>query len=69
MYFKNHPLLLGILLCLTAFFSRAELVTIDKIAASVNDEIITWSDIDKAIRFYPYFKKKDQNEHTFYLNV
>ncbi|HLP61833.1 MAG TPA: hypothetical protein VK186_23530 [Candidatus Deferrimicrobium sp.] len=66
---KNQLLLFGIFLCLTVFSSRAELVTIDKIAASVNDEIITWSDIDKAIQFYPYFKKKDQNEHTFYLNV
>lgn len=69
MCFKNHLLLLGIFLCLTAFSSHAEWVTIDKIAAAVNDEIITWSDIDKATRFYPYFKKKGQDEHTFYLNV
>lgn len=68
---KNRRLFFCVFLWLSAFILilQAELITIDKIAASVNEEIITWSDIDKAIRFYPYFRKKDQTDRAFYLNV
>ncbi|MCU0289037.1 MAG: hypothetical protein MUF15_21915 [Acidobacteria bacterium] len=66
---KNGLSLLAIFLSLSVFFLGAEVILIDKIAASVNDEIITWSDIHKAIQFYPYFKKKDQDNQAFYLKV
>jgi len=66
---NKRPLFFCVFLWLFAFFLRAELVIIDQIAASVNDEIITRSDMDKAIRFYPYFRKKGESDRTFYLNV
>jgi hypothetical protein len=44
-------------------------ILIDRIAAVVNDEIITLTDIDKAIRFYPGFRKKQESEKQFYLRV
>jgi hypothetical protein len=44
-------------------------IAVDRIAAVVNDEIITQSDIDKAIRFYPVFRKKDESDRAFYISV
>ena len=70
MYFKK--------MCVCAFcaFSwlfppllQAEVIAIDRIAAVVNDEIITQSDIDKAIQFYPVFRKKDEPDRAFYISV
>ncbi len=48
---------------------RAEVIAVDRIAAVVNDEIITQSDIDKAIQFYPVFRKKDESDRAFYISV
>ena len=48
---------------------QAEVIAVDRIAAVVNDEIITRSDIDKAIRFYPVFRKKDEPDRAFYISV
>jgi hypothetical protein len=44
-------------------------ILIDKIVAVVNDEIITMIDIDKAIQFYPAFRKARESEETFYIRV
>lgn len=44
-------------------------ILIDRIAAVVNDEIITLTDIDKAVQFYPGFKKKQESEEEFYARV
>jgi hypothetical protein len=44
-------------------------ILIDKIAAVVNDEIITFTDIDKAIQFFPGFRKAQETEEQFYLRV
>jgi len=44
-------------------------VLIDKIAAAVNEEIITLTDIDKAIQFFPLARKKDEPEEVFYARV
>lgn len=41
-------------------------IVIDKIVAVVNDEIITMTDIEKAIRFYPAFRKTQESEEAFY---
>ncbi len=43
----------------------AEPLLVDKIVAMVNDEIITLSDIQKAIELYPVFRKKDESEAAF----
>ena len=48
---------------------RAELVLIDQIAAVVNDEIITLSDIQKAIMLYPLFRDKNESERDFQKRV
>lgn len=47
----------------------AEPVLIDQIAAVVNDEIITLSDIQKAIKLYPVFRDKNENEIDFQKRV
>jgi hypothetical protein len=44
-------------------------ILIDKIVAVVNEEIITMTDIDKAIHFYPAFRKAQESEETFYIRV
>lgn len=44
-------------------------ILIDRIAAVVNDEIITLTDIDKAVQFYPGFRKKKESEEEFYARV
>jgi hypothetical protein len=44
-------------------------ILIDRIAAVVNDEIITLTDIDKAVQFYPGFRKKRESEEEFYAGV
>jgi hypothetical protein len=44
----------------------ADLILVDKIAAVVNEEIITYTDIDKYIQFFPIFKKTSETETEFY---
>ena len=44
-------------------------ILIDKIAAVVNEEIITMIDLDKAIQFYPAFRKPGESEKNFYTRV
>lgn len=55
--------------CLFLNFLRAEVVSIDKIAAVINQEIITQTDIDKAIQFFPVFKKQGQSDRDFSLDI
>lgn len=44
-------------------------IIIDKIAAVVNNEIITMTDIDKSIYLFPVFKKKEESPKTFYNRI
>lgn len=44
-------------------------IIIDKIAAVVNNEIITITDIDKSIYLFPVFKKKEESSKTFYNRI
>lgn len=44
-------------------------ILIDKIAAVVDDRLITLTDIDKAIQFYAGFRKKQESESDFYSRV
>ena len=48
---------------------HAEIVSIDKVAAVVNQEVITQTDIDKAIQFFPVFRKQGQSDRDFYLGI
>lgn len=47
----------------------AESLLIDKIVAVVNDEIITLSDCQKAILFYPVFRDKGESEYSFHQRI
>lgn len=49
--------------------SAAGEILIDRIAAVVNDQLITLTDIDKAIQFYAGFRKKQESESDFYNRV
>jgi hypothetical protein len=44
-------------------------ILVDKIAAIVNDEIITIHDIERAIAFYPVLRQKNETEENFYFRV
>jgi parvulin-like peptidyl-prolyl isomerase len=44
-------------------------IMVDKIAAVVNDEIITIHDIERAIVFYPVLRQKNETEENFYFRV
>jgi hypothetical protein len=44
-------------------------IMVDKIAAIVNDEIITIHDIERAIVFFPVLREKNETEENFYFRV
>ncbi len=44
-------------------------ILVDKIAAIVNDEIITIHDIERAIVFFPMLRQKSESEESFYFRV
>jgi hypothetical protein len=44
-------------------------IMVDKIAAIVNDEIITIHDIERAIVFFPMLRQKSETEDNFYFRV
>jgi parvulin-like peptidyl-prolyl isomerase len=44
-------------------------ILVDKIAAIVNDEIITIHDIERAIAFYPTLRQKNETEENIYFRV
>lgn len=44
-------------------------ISVDKIVAVVNEEIITQMDIDRAIQFYPLLRKKGDSDQDFYDRV
>ena len=44
-------------------------ILVDKIAAVVNEEIITIHDIERAIAFYPVLRQKNESEENFYFRV
>ncbi|MBN2399232.1 MAG: hypothetical protein JXI33_02710 [Candidatus Aminicenantes bacterium] len=48
---------------------QASPIMVDKIAAIVNDEIITIHDIERAIVFFPILRKKSEDEESFYFRV
>ena len=44
-------------------------ILVDKIAATVNGEIITIHDIERAITFLPVLRRDDESEESFYFRV
>ncbi len=68
MYFKLRISILAALLGLAASLP-GRILTVDRIAAIVNNEIITLSDIDRAVLIYPLFRSADENERDLYLRV
>lgn len=48
---------------------QAGAILIDKITAVVNDEIITLTDINKAVQFFPYVRAKNEKEEAFNIRV
>ncbi len=64
MYFKILKPLIPFLILF-----QANTILIDKIAAVVDKEIITMTDIDKAIQFYPLFRTGGESEESFFLHV
>jgi len=44
-------------------------ILVDKIAAVVNEEIITIRDIERAIAFYPLLRQKNETEEAFYFRA
>jgi hypothetical protein len=76
MYSKQSIILLILFIPVQLFFimgmGRSEPVNsilVDKIAASVDDEIITFADIEKAIRFYSIIMKNNETEKEFQNRV
>jgi hypothetical protein len=48
---------------------QADTILIDKIAAVVDEEIITLTDIDKAIQFFPLSQAGSKTDEAFYIRV
>jgi hypothetical protein len=44
-------------------------ILVDKIAATVNGEIITIHDIERAITFFPVLRRNNEPEESFYFRV
>lgn len=49
--------------------AQSQMINIDSIAAVVNDEIITLTDIDKSILLYPSFRLSRQSEQAYYRDI
>lgn len=73
MYFKRIPIgvVIFFIVCQAALFMHPDrdMILIDKIAAVVDDEIITLTDVDKSIRFFPILRKKEESEQDFYAGA
>lgn len=50
-------------------FVQPQMINVDSIAAVVNDEIITLTDIDKSILLYPTFRLNRQSEQSYYHDI
>lgn len=57
------------LIILTLLLFPGSTVMLDRVAAVVNDEIITYTDIDKAISFFPFFRTGGESEEAYYVRV
>lgn len=57
------------LIILTILLFPGSTVMLDRIAAVVNDEVITYTDIDKAISFFPFFRTGGESEEAYYARI
>lgn len=73
MYFKKLFFLLILLPVLvmakTTSVTEIDTIMLDKLAATVNEEIITYSDIEKAIRIFSIPQPENQSNTDFYKQV
>jgi len=44
-------------------------ILVDKIAATVNEEVITIYDIERAIAFFPILRQNNESEENFYFRI
>ncbi len=44
-------------------------ILVDRIAATVNEEIITVHDIERAIAFFPVLRQNNETEEDFYSRI
>lgn len=56
------------LLCLFILLQPGPIL-VDKIAATVNEEIITIHDIERAIAFFPILRQNNETEENFYSRI
>jgi hypothetical protein len=56
------------LLCLFILLQPGPIL-VDKIAATVNEEIITIHDIERAIAFFPMLRQNNESEENFYFRI
>ncbi|MCJ7524499.1 MAG: hypothetical protein MUP71_04645 [Candidatus Aminicenantes bacterium] len=56
------------LLCLFILLQPGPIL-VDKIAATVNEEIITIHDIERAIAFFPMLRQNKESEENFYFRI
>ena len=61
--------MLGKTFILLVMLLQPRSILVDKIAAIVNDEIITIHDIERAIALYPLLREKSEDEESFYFRV
>ncbi len=73
MYFKKlffFFILLPVLVTAkTTSVIETDTIMLDKLAATVNEEIITYSDIEKAIRIFSIPQAENQSDNDFYKQV
>ncbi len=66
MYFKKIIL---IFLLLSFCILHSSEILIDRIVAIINDEIITMSDLDLAVKLYPIFRNPNEDEKEYYNRI
>lgn len=62
-------MLTNLLLLSTLLAPATDWVLQDRVAAFVNDRIITMTEVDLAIQIYPVFRRNDESEGEFYTRV
>ena len=69
MYSKSICMILILGILFPAIPLSGRIQNLDRVVAVINEEIITLSDIDKAILIYPVFRAPDESDRNLYLRV
>ncbi len=62
-------MIIVLLLVISPLFLFPDIIMIDKLAARINEEIITFTDIVLSLQFYTLFGKKGETEEQYYLRA